>query len=256
MQASSPNLCFNINLCRKEAIAHSVLDVQSDIKDLVQSVEAYSATLNNLLSLQHPIAKFLLGQVTVALESINARLNRSIDITFAHSEEIKPAFISDRRPDPDDISDHHSFPQDRLYLLPLKVESLVDPDLGDLNHLLNPSEYLQGDEDFAISTTFVDCCLAHEPTAFIHASESIHDHLVPNFKSPFKEPEDLGKFYCILPSPSDAPPNCPDKGNAPDNCGNPFYKQLQINDCVYSPSLKAFARVFSWTEHQVKAEAI
>ena len=257
MQSPSSNLRYNINLRRKEAICHSILDVQSDIKDITISVETYSETLNNLLSLQHPVAKSLLAEINHALAAVNAKLDRSIDITLAHSEEVLPTTIPTALVDEEDtINLHHTFPQDRLYLLPLKIESLEDPDLGDLNHILNPSEYLLGDEEFARTTSFVDCCLEHEPTVYIHGTESIHDVLFPNFTSPFKAPTDLNKFYCALPPPNDAPPNCPDKGNALDRCGNPFYKRLQINDCVYSPSRREFARVFSWSESEVNVEVI
>ena len=257
MQSPSSNLRYNINLRRKEAICHSILDVQSDIKDITISVETYSETLNNLLSLQHPVAKSLLAEINHALAAVNSKLDRSIDITLAHSEEVLPTTIPTALVDEEDtINLHHTFPQDRLYLLPLKIDSVEDPDLGDLHHLLNPSDYLQVDADFATTTSSVDCCFEHEPTIYIHGSESTHDALFPNFQSPFKEPTDINKFYCPLPPPNDAPPNCPDKGNALDRCGNPFYKRLQINDCVYSPDLREFARVFSWTESEVNVEVI
>ena len=196
-------------------------------------------------------------EINRALAAVNSKLERSINITLAHSKEILPSTITRILQDPEDSIDlHHTFPQDRLYLLPFKIDSLEDPDLGDLAQLLNPSEYLQVDKDFATTTSFVDCCFEHKPTVYIHGSESTNDALFPNFQSPFKEPTGINKFYCPLPSPNDAPPNYPDKGNAIDRCGNPFYKRLQINDCVYSPDLREFARIFSWTESEVNVEVI
>ena len=162
----------------------------------VHSIQDYSATLNNLLSLQHPIAKSLLAEVNLALAAVNSKLERSIDTTLTHSEEILPTNISQALQDPEDYADlHYTFTQDRLYLLPLKVETVQDPDLGEINQLLNPSKYLQADKDFATTTSFVDCCFEHEPNTYIHGSESTHDALFPNFKSPFKAPTDINKFY-------------------------------------------------------------
>ena len=86
MQSPSSNLRYNINLRCKEAIAHSILDVQHDIKDIINSVETYSETLNNLLSLQHPITKSFLVEVNIALEAITSKLSRSINIALTHSK--------------------------------------------------------------------------------------------------------------------------------------------------------------------------
>ena len=256
MPVSSSNLRYNVNLRRKEAIVHSILDSQKDLQDIITEVTNFSETLDNLAGIKSPATRSLLDHINLSLYSVQAKLTRSIDITLAHSEEVHPSDISDKCPDPDDLPPAHLFPQDRLFLLPLQVEVLEDPNLGDINHLLNPSEYIPDDEEFQRSVSLVDCCFDHEPTVYVHSSETEHDLLSTNFCSPFKHPDELNKFYCKLPPPSDAPVNCPDKGNALDKTGNPFLKKLQVNNCLYSPSLQAFARVFRWNQASVQVEVI
>ena len=140
MPVSSSNLRYNVNLRRKEAIVHSVLDSQKDLQDIITEVTNFSETLDNLAGIKSPATRSLLDHINLSLYSVQAKLTRSINITLAHSKEILPSNISRILQDPEDSIDlHHTFPQDRLYLLPLKIDSLEDPDLGDLTQLLNPS---------------------------------------------------------------------------------------------------------------------
>ena len=256
MPISSSYHRYNINLRRKEAIVHSVIQTQRDLQDTLVAVSNFQDTLDNLATLQNPAIRGVLDQISLSIYAAKAQLTRTIDITLAHSEEIHPNDIRKHCPDPDDLPPPHCLPKDRLYLLPLSKEVLQDPNLGDINHILNPSEYTPDDEDFNLTTDLVDCCFDHEPTVYIHSTKTEHDFLSPTFNSPFKSPDELTKFYCQLPPPSDVPSNIPDKGNALDRTGNPFYKKLQTNDCVYSPSTKTFARVFSWTHQSVQVQVI
>ena len=251
---SFSTLRYNINVRRKEAIVHSILQSQHDIKATIAAVTTFTETLNDLAGLHTPATRSLLDHINLFLYSVQAQLTRSIDIALAHSEVVDPTSI--RSPDPDNIPPPNTTPQDRIFLLPLQTEILEDPNLGDINHIVNPSEYTPEDADFKYSTNFADCQFYTEPTVYIHSSETEHDHLSPRFKLPFKEPDELNKFYCRLPSPSEAPPTCPDKGNALDKLGNPFFKKLQVNDCVYSPTAKAFAKVSSWNPESVQVVVI
>ena len=254
MSISSSTLRYNVNVRRKEAIVHSIIDSQHDISDITTAVTNFTETLNDLKGLHTPAIRSLLDHINLSLHSVQAKLTRSIDITLAHSEEVNPTTI--RSPDPDDLPPAHTFTKDRIFLLPLQSEVLEDPALGDINHIINPSEYTPEDADFRYTTNLVDCHFYGEPTSYIHSCDTEHDDLSPRFRLPFKEPTDLNKFYCELPSPAETLPQCPDKGNALDKLGNPFFKKLQVNDCVYSPSTRTFAKVQSWNQESAQVVVV
>ena len=62
------------------------------------------------------------------------------------------------------------------------------------NHLINPSEYTPDNKDYSQGFDLSDCLYDTEPFVYIQNSESIHDGIAPNFKSPFKAPQELNKF--------------------------------------------------------------
>ena len=233
---------YNINTRCKEAIVHSVLDCQHDIKDHIKTIQIYQKHFNTntflpkaqslgtntefvVQTLENIAFNSLLATLLLSFESTQAKLNRTIKIILAHSEEIPRSEI----PTPLPTSSSQgtvSFIQDRLFLLPLQVEKISDPKTT-FNHLINSSEYTPDNEDYSHCFDLSNCFYATEPFVYIHHSESIHDGIVPKYKSPFKAPQELNKFYCHLPPPSDVPAYIPHKGHAINREGNPFYKKLQ-----------------------------
>ena len=88
MSISSSTLRYNVNVRRKEAIVHSILDSQHDISDISTAVTNFTETLNDLQGLHTPAIRSLLAHINLSLHSVQAKLTRSIDITLAHSEEV------------------------------------------------------------------------------------------------------------------------------------------------------------------------
>ena len=187
-------------------------------------------------------------------ESTQAKLNRTIEIVLAHSEVIRRSAIPTSYPTSSSQGEV-SFIQDRLFLLPLQVEEVEDPETT-YNYLVNPSKYTPDDEDYANGFDLSCCEYTTEPFVYLHNSESIHNSIAPNFKSPFKAPEELNKFYCRLPPPTDVHSYIPNKGDALDKYGSPFFKKLQVNCCIYSPEAQTFAKVIAWDENKVEVDII
>ena len=262
---------YNINIRRKEAIVHSVLDCQHDIKDHIKTVKIFQDNFNAnvflpaaqslktnpdsaVQSLENITFNSLLNTLLLNFESTQAKLNRTIEIVLAHSEEIRRSDIPIPYPEPVDQGDV-SFIQDRLFLLPLEVD-VAECHEEAYNHLVNPSEYTPDDEGYAIQFDLTRCDYTTEPFVYLRNSESIHNSIAPNFKSPFKAPDELNKFYCCLPPPSDVHSYIPSKSDALDKYGSPFFKKLQVNCCIYGPEEQVFAKVIAWDETKVDVEII
>ena len=242
---------YIIDLRRKESIVHSILEAQFDIRDNVKYLDSVITTLesNQFLptsgksNLENAsLLSIIKGQRTFS-QQILAQLDRSKDIVLAHTEEIDPTsldFLEYAKPC---NQDPESLVKKPFTLLPLKVETEVSY-TDELQRLeVNPSEYLPQDSYHRSEISY---------NAFPHA----YPRYVPEWEvptcSPYRDPAtDYNSFYCDLPAPGTVHPLLPNKSQLFDTSGTPFFKKLEIGDCIYSPDRTEFGKVLKWINKDV-----
>ena len=268
----SQKTSYFINLRRKEAAVHSIIEIQSDLSKHLEEILTIQENLkriptipkhgtfnkdaSDLQTLENKALRGLFTHQETLLAGFQNKLDRTVEIILAHSEEASP----DRFP----FQDLEEYNPDLalvkpLIHLPLRLEPVVDNEGNEQNLVTNPSAYLPWDEEFIRRQpprSAVDCQLA---TSYSTTWESHEDICAPRYRTASRsasncEGERINKFYCVLPPPGTVNPLLPDKSLLFGNEGFPFFKKLQINDGVYSPENHQFARVLSWDTSSCEVE--
>ena len=254
---------YYINLRRKEAQVHSIIEAQYSLKEHLREIDStqsvlerapfvpakdtllHHGTLENLALLK------LLDTQRITIQDIQAKLDRTIELILAHSEELSPHLSNQFHfPDPD-TQGRPSFIKDRLVHLPLKTTPVKDTDGDSRSVTSNPSEYTPWDTDFVARHPPVDC-RPNRATTYAIKWKGHEDLCAPRF--PYKTSDEDTKFYCVLPPPFTVAPNLPNKSLTVDPDGNPYFKKLQVSDSIYNPKTLQFGRVLDWDKYSCDLE--
>ena len=268
----SQETSYFINLRRKEAAVHSIIEIQCDLSKHLEEVlkiqeelkriptvpkhGTYNKDASDLQTLENKALQGLFTHQWTLLAGFQNKLDRTVEIILAHTEEASP----DRFPFQDlEEYDPTLALSKPLIHLPLKLEPVVNIKGNEQNIVTNPSAYLPWDEEFIRRQpprSEVDCQLGN---SYATTWESHEDICAPRFLTASRsastyEGERINKFYCVLPPPGAVNPLLPDKSLLFGKEGFPFFKKLEVNDGVYNPETRQFARVLSWEDSSCEVE--
>ena len=151
---SDTTTSYYINLRRKEAQVHSIIEAQYSLKEHLEEITSTKDLLKRApfvpaknTAIKHgTLENFALCQLLEnqhrAITDIQAKLERTIELILAHSEELSPHLSHQFHFRDPEVQARSSFVAKRLIHLPLKTNPVLDSDGESRSFCTNSSNYV------------------------------------------------------------------------------------------------------------------